>query len=286
MKFKPNIKTVKAVCLIIIFSACLLLIYGLAVTFPHLIAVETGQMISEDEYYEKYHDPDWEYYGKYGKCYASLSKEGINTPSSETVGGLKFEYETQSKIRIFYGRRFYSLKKAYENGFLTEENLTALHLYHTEIFNYADKKEMNINFDIEPIYLYEYEVRTILYYYHIAYCDALNCEAIGDSWSIDCLYKKDGVYAGFVDCSDAVYLISDVTETVNGLNFAYPNARMMTIYNKGNIYPLINDAFEAGVLTSEMLEELHISFYQNYDKYVEAGNYYFNPRKRERENSK
>ncbi len=259
-------------CLIVIFSACLLLIYGLAETIPHLIAVETGQMISEDEYYERYHAPDWVYYGKYGDCYASLSKEGISIHSSETVGGLKFEYETQSKIRIFYGRRFYSLKAAYENGYLTDDVLYSIYSYHTDVIDFAEKMKLDINFDIIPVRLYEYEVRNIIYSYY-SQNKALYKNGFDRGWSVDCLLKADDVYAIFLDCTEWGETLDGRKEIVNDLVFEYPTGRTAQIYYKGD-FMKFKEAYERGILSDEMLTELYESFYANYDIVV-RNRYYF-----------
>ena len=47
---------------------------------------------------------------------------------TETVADYDFEYSDGNRIRVLYDNEFYTLTEAYENGYLTKENIADIHI--------------------------------------------------------------------------------------------------------------------------------------------------------------
>ncbi len=252
------------VACVFIFTAAL--VHWLPQMFVYISEVMTPagttDMISEEEYYANYHDPDWEYYGKYGNCYASLPDGGLKIPSSETVGGLKFEYETQNKIKVFYGGKYHSLKKAYNDGYLSTEDLSILFLYHTEIKYICS--HMNINTVSEPVPLYEYQIYE--FFYHFVATATYRFQGPEDfrgDWGLKCMYSKNGVLASYIIGPLGYSTESKIFE-INDLEFRFPS-NIMWVYHNSKIY-LLDDAFKEGVISEEMAEEIYQAYIVDYNQ--------------------
>lgn len=73
------------------------------------------------------------YYGKYesGAIVALLSAEGyFDYCTSEKVADFTFNYPNQNHIQVLYDGSFYSLSSAYQNGYLTYENVAEIYQKH------------------------------------------------------------------------------------------------------------------------------------------------------------
>ena len=46
---------------------------------------------------------------------------------TETVTDYDFNYSDANRIRVLYKNEFYTLAQAYENGYLTKENIKDIH---------------------------------------------------------------------------------------------------------------------------------------------------------------
>ncbi len=261
---------------IIALAACVVMLMGVMTYLPHLITniinsgpSEQPEPDPEAEYYNNHHNPEWEYYGRYGNCYASLPKGENASASSETVGEYTFEYSTDTSMKVFFDDGFFSLKEAYDKGYITESELGDLYLHHSEIV--GKTQSLDLNFRTIPVSLYEYEVRRILYGYFMKYNWAERNVYPGSAWSVDCLYRGNGVYAVFVDWKEQGFYWAEEKCEINGKIFIYPSvSRVLKIYYDGDIYT-VEEAFEEKILTEEMLNELHESFTENYDLSVRGG---------------
>lgn len=72
------------------------------------------------------------YYGKYESGAVALNIGiwlGVTCPtiSTETVAGYTFVFPNLDNIDVYYNGKIYSLEKAYENGWLTIENIRDIH---------------------------------------------------------------------------------------------------------------------------------------------------------------
>ena len=75
-----------------------------------------------------------QYYGKYesGAIVALLSVEGyFDMITYENIEDFTFRYPNQNHIQVFYNGYFYSLTKAYQNGYLTYDDIAAIYEIHT-----------------------------------------------------------------------------------------------------------------------------------------------------------
>ena len=73
------------------------------------------------------------YYGKYesGAIVALLSLEGyFDMITYENIEDFTFRYPNQNHIQVFYNGYFYSLTKAYQNGYLTYDDIAAIYEIH------------------------------------------------------------------------------------------------------------------------------------------------------------
>ena len=83
----------------------------------------------------------------------------------------------------------------------------------------------------------------------------LGIESI-DALSIRSVISASGAEILFIDCKDVEYPDVVTTDTVEGLEFIYPNEHTMTVYYDGTLYSL-QGAFDMSILTSEDIAALH-----------------------------
>ena len=73
------------------------------------------------------------YYGKYesGAIVALLSAEGyFDYLTYEYIEDFTFRYPNQNHIQVLYNGYFYSLPQAYQNGYLTYDDIAAIYEIH------------------------------------------------------------------------------------------------------------------------------------------------------------
>ncbi len=241
-------------------AACIVLLSGLVWMLPEVLheisysatmqPPEETPCISEEEYMEKYHGSwkEWEYYGIYGDCYASLGIGTFCAISSETVGGYTFEYPNIQHMRIFHDYEMYSLQDAYDLGYLKDDDLAELYFYHTKINTLCLFPLIK---SAGPHDLHKFELLNIAYA-QVGDAEYHNLTEL----SIKCYGERYGVYAFISDNSP---IIDDPRETVKGYRFIYPQSRAMQIYCDGKIYSL-KEAYDAHVIDKDFLEEIYNTY--------------------------
>lgn len=103
------------------------------------------------------------------------------------------------------------------------------------------------------------------------YLDFLGEEADGltaDSFSVRYIHKFQDACAVYVDGGFGYTQILR-TETVNGLNFEFPNGQKLYIYCNKEFYE-IKEAFTKGILTADELTEFHQAYKKLYSYLYET----------------
>jgi len=85
------------------------------------------------------------YFGTYnGKVALMISGDGDGFPDmvwEQIVAGVVFHYNSGQQIHIWYNRDFFSLPQAYEQGFLTAEDIMNVNYRHRQAFPFMYNNE-------------------------------------------------------------------------------------------------------------------------------------------------
>ena len=76
---------------------------------------------------------------------------------TETVADYDFNYSNGNRIRVLYGGEFYTLTQAYENGYLTKENIANIHIkWDGKLPNIEPDEDLNQNGSNDIFYAASY----------------------------------------------------------------------------------------------------------------------------------
>ena len=214
----------------------------------------TATEIFNEEHNRNYAEADGftitEYCGTYGDCVAVMMEDKYSGTTgavwTDTITGINIFYNSGREIKIWRGIKqadkeesvgvLYTLQEAYENGWLTQEDLLSIAYYHNggrayneEIMseNYQPAPKMpevlseETELKIKITAAKEYREKENMKY---AEADGFTitqyCGTYGDCVAVMLKDKYTGAF-------QAVR-----TETIAGVNFRYPNSRTLTIWRE------------------------------------------------------
>lgn len=171
----------------------------------------------------------------------------------EVVDGVDFYFNVWIKFDVYHDGAFYTLQEAFNNSWLTHEDLLTVRSNHraaNEKFyeDYEEEKETTKS----PVVLEDAIKREIIAAFVEAHKNdkyPLSEEEI----SLRCFGAFDGAYVLFVDVKGLDYDTAIWKEVVADSEFMYSNGQRLTVYFDGSFYTLI-EAYENGILSSENLQ--------------------------------
>ena len=180
-------------------------------------------------------------YAQFGEVYVMQELKGAadQAVTRDFVDGLLFIYSTSIRLNVLSGDRFYSLPEAYELGILTNEQLVQVHInlytHHPNraailrICNLPDALETELCAFVQEIYTPTQE-------------EMENWEEtypVGNFGYVYVLYEPISGEPGL--------------ETVEGMEFVYPDGTRLFVYYNGAGYSL-QEAVDQGILRAEHLQ--------------------------------
>lgn len=72
------------------------------------------------------------YYGKYGDCIVVTIGGQLQVTKEYIVGNYRFFFSTFHTMIVFYNKELYSIEMAYENGYLSDEDIGRINEFHIE----------------------------------------------------------------------------------------------------------------------------------------------------------
>lgn len=204
------------------------------------------------------------YWKKYGESLASVeylaliddwcavsvftfSDRLLSTPQyvTETVNGLEFRlgmrYNSPYPLLLYRAGMLCSLEEALRIGWLSREELQILYDTYRASVPYLYMEGLPEPAAVKEAFLERYDVSPA-----DGSADDLTVRYVAQTGDI-CAVFVDGIFD---------YLQVEVTETVNGLEFQFPDSQPLLLFRDGALYTL-QEAFDSGLLNAIELQEIH-----------------------------
>ena len=143
---------------------------------------------------------------------------------------------------------FYSLRKAYELGIVTEENIASIEWSKIAPYTYE--------ITASPIELTEEEIKRILRDY-TEFGASHQKDAV---YSIRCYGKTKWGYVAFIDCSDKTYDKVRTVEKIGEYEFVYPTEQTLIYISSGSSKTTLAQAFEYEMIDAETLKSIYETY--------------------------
>lgn len=190
-------------------------------------------------------------YGKFGETYAVMIDGPFmytQAERRESVAGYTFIFNNGQQMYIYKEGVFYSLRKAYELGVVTEENIASIEWSKIAPYTYTKTTA--------PLELTEEEIKRILRSY-MEFGASHKKDAV---YSIRFYGKNDIGYAVFIDCSDKSYNNVRTVEKVGEYEFIYPTEQTLMFICSGSTKMSLPETLEYKMIDETALKAIYETY--------------------------
>jgi hypothetical protein len=166
----------------------------------------------------------------------------------ETVAGYTFTFGSGQQMYIYKDGVFYSLRKAYELGVVTEENIAAIEWSKTAPYTYETTSA--------PFGLSEQDIKAIIYS-EVEFGATHEKDTV---YSIRCYGKNDHGCVVFIDRSDKTYESIKTSDKVGGYEFIYPTTQRLSFLWNYSENVSLNYAYDSKLIDDAQLKVIYETY--------------------------
>lgn len=203
------------------------------------------------------------YRGQFGDLYVvyvdrSYLEFSSSSFAGEVVGPVHIKYPDLQQLYVFHQDRFYTLKGAYGEGLISDDQLKQLAEYHN---NATKESQITPNFAVECNHRLDPDKKlTLVDQIRKAYFDSYVEDWVKQLYTFHDLTLRfrgqcSDLYVMLVDEPGVEYNAMETVETIGGVEIHYHNGRRLIAYHQGGFYTL-QEAYDAKLLKEDSLKKL------------------------------